>query len=158
MTRRILIDERKSFKLENVASIEVEYQLEQSEMNQLDNLIILLHDTILNKGRQPIGPIIQHVKSDQTGNMQVFFMQQANGEIANIDAPYIFRPLVHVKNCIFARYSGPPEYLNFAYQKMQIFAFEENITLNGSTYTIFISEDDSDDMQVDIFMERADGV
>ena len=39
-----------------------------------------------------------------------------------------------------------------ASQKLNIFAFENELELNGNVYTIFVNQDD-DDAVVDVFME-----
>jgi hypothetical protein len=45
--------------------------------------------------------------------------------------------------------------LQFAYQKLNLVAFEENIKLKGDSYTIFVDRKDGI-ITADVFMERAD--
>lgn len=56
---------------------------------------------------------------------------------------------------MYARYNGEESKLKFAYDKMNLIAFEEDIPLKGDSYTIFVNTND-DGLIVDVFMERAD--
>ena len=58
---------------------------------------------------------------------------------------------------MYCRYTGPEEKLKFAYDKIQLTAFEENIPLKGDSYTIFVDKNEEDETIVaDVFMERTD--
>lgn len=49
------------------------------------------------------------------------------------------------------------EKIKFAYDKLFLLAFEEEIPLSGTSYTIFVGQDEENDrITADVFMERAD--
>ena len=54
---------------------------------------------------------------------------------------------------MYVRYTGPESMLKFAYDKIHLTAFEEDIKLKGDSYTIFVNQID-DNIVADIFMER----
>ena len=60
--------------------------------------------------------------------------------------------ILRVKNCLYAHYTGPMSQSQLASQKLQIHAFENEQTLTGTIYTIFVNQDDEDAV-VDVFME-----
>jgi hypothetical protein len=51
---------------------------------------------------------------------------------------------------------GPAESLRFAYDKINLYAFENDIKLNGENYTIFVEQNEEDMIVADVFAERAD--
>jgi hypothetical protein len=56
---------------------------------------------------------------------------------------------------MYVSYQGEESKLKFAYDKINLKAFEEDIPLKGDSYTIFIDQQD-DQIIADVFMERAD--
>lgn len=59
---------------------------------------------------------------------------------------------IKVSNCLFARFMEKEENLQFAYSKLQLHAFENNIKLKGDSYTVFVDKKDNK-MVADVFME-----
>ncbi len=53
---------------------------------------------------------------------------------------------------MFARYTEKEENLQFAYSKLQLHAFENEIKLKGDRYTVFDESKDGK-MVADVFME-----
>ena len=49
-----------------------------------------------------------------------------------------------MKNCLYAHYVGPMARNELATQKLNIYAFEHDIKLSGSAYSIFVSQDDDE--------------
>ena len=107
----------------------------------------------------PIGPLIQYsdARIDENGELDVVlkFIRQSSGFINHVEEPYKCEPVVRVKNCMYVRYTGPETMLKFAYDKINLTAFEEDIKLKGDSYTVFVNQVD-DDIIADVFMERAD--
>jgi hypothetical protein len=56
---------------------------------------------------------------------------------------------------LYVRYEGEENKLKFAYDKIILSAFEEDIPLKGDSYTIFVNQQ-GDNFVADVFMERAD--
>jgi hypothetical protein len=111
------------------------------------------------KGARQIGPLIQYVKTQvaETGiNVDTELMFQCNNLIHSVEEPYGTESLIRVPNCIYCRYMGPAESLRFAYDKINLYAFENDIKLNGENYTIFVEQNEEDMIVADVFAERAD--
>jgi len=144
----------KTLKLTNVLIQEVD--LKESE--GLDKEVLRMENYLKNKGAQPIGPLIQYMEVEGGGEdikLTIKLMMQSNTFIHNIEEPYKMESIIRVKNCMYARYTGEESKLKFAYDKINLIAFEEDIPLKGDCYTIFVSSND-DNIIADVFMERAD--
>ena len=64
--------------------------------------------------------------------------------------------VLRVPDCMYVRYMEAEDKLKFAYDKIHLTAFEENIPLRGDSYTIFVDRNDEEDTIVaDIFMPKA---
>ena len=66
---------------------------------------------------------------------------------------YKMDSILRVKNCLYARYIGPEDKLKFAYDKLGVYAFENDIELEGCNYTIYVDRNEEDETMVaDVFM------
>ena len=123
----------------------------------VEHSIIQMDNYIKSKGATPIGPLIQKteysVNEEGQLDIKVCFMRQANNFIHNVEAPYTMESVLRVRNCMYARYTGPEEKLKLAYDKINVTAFEEDIELSNSNYTIFVDKQD-DNIVADIFVEK----
>ena len=152
---KIQINKNKILKLTNVLVREISLKNKEDfakEVTQMDNYI-------KNKGVQPIGPHIQytHIDGEKIEEVKLILkiMRQSNAFIHNVEAPYKMESIIRVKNCMYARYTGEESKLKFAYDKINLIAFEEDIPLKGDSYTIFVNSNE-DGIIADVFMERAD--
>ena len=80
-------------------------------------------------------------------------LRQANQMIPRLDPQYHMDAVLRVKDCLYARFMGPMNRNDLAAQKLNIYAFEHDIKLSGSVYSIFVNQDD-DEGVVDVFMEK----
>ncbi len=137
----------------NVLSLEI-------ELNQdfdLGTTVVKMDNYLKSKGAMPIGPLIQRTvystNEDQQLEIHAYLMRQTNNFIHNVEAPYKMEPVIRVRNCMYAHYVGPEEKLKLAYDKINVTAFEEDITVANENYTIFIEKQD-DNIVADIFVEK----
>lgn len=144
----IKVAENKTLKLTNVLSREIRPE----EMASLPVVLTQMHNFIKSNSAQPIGPIIQSFALGEDHQMHLYMMQQATQLIPQMDPGYHMDAILRVKNCLYAHYTGPMSQSGLASQKLNIFAFENELELNGNVYTIFVNQDD-DDAVVDVFME-----
>lgn len=144
----IKVAENKTLKLTNVLSREIRPE----EMASLPVVLTQMHNFIKSNNAQPIGPIIQSFALGEDHQMHLYMMQQATQLIPQMDPGYHMDAILRVKNCLYAHYTGPMSQSGLASQKLNIFAFENELELNGNVYTIFVNQDD-DDAVVDVFME-----
>lgn len=152
---KLSVSYNKTLKLTNVVMTEVPFENFQDigiSIEQLENYI-------KSKGCRPVGPHIQYMRtqaeSGDINDITIKILRQANGYINHTEKPYSMVPELRIKNCLYVRYVGPEENSKFAYDKINLVAFEEGIPLKGDSYTVFL-EGANGDVTTDIFMERAD--
>ena len=155
MEKKLTVSRNKTLKLTNAVSISVQ----ENDFADLSKNIIMMDNYIKSKGYQPVGPLIQHTgltvnNSDEVG-ISIEVIRQATGFINNVERPYKIESTLRVRNCYYVRYCGAREKLKFAYDKLALTAFEEDVTLKGDSYSIFLEEGD-DQITVDVFMECED--
>ena len=150
---KIILSNNKVLKLTNILSLE----LGIDDMKEFEHIVIQMENYIKSKGAIPIGPLIQKTKyivnDDGQLDLHVILMRQSNNFIHNVEEPYKMESLIRVRNCIYVRYIGPEEKIKFAYDKINVTAFEEDIELSNENYTIFVDKQD-DDIIADVFVEK----
>lgn len=148
----------KTLKLTNVLVKRCQLQ----EENHNYNLTIeQMQSFIRTNGALQVGPLIQYTNTylNENGEMDIDIriMLQSNSYIHKMEQSYVMESVLRIPNCMYCRYIGPEEKLNFAYQKIQVEAFENDILLKGDSYTIFVDRDEENKtITADVFMERAD--
>ena len=146
----IKVAENKTLKLTNVLS----RTLHPEELANLPVILTQMQNFIKSNGAQPIGPLVQGIKMG-TGPDHVpelYMMQQATQMITQMEPGYHMDAVLRVKNCLYAHYTGPLSQSQLASSKLQIHAFENDIKMTGSSYTIYVNQDD-DEAVIDVFME-----
>lgn len=113
------------------------------------------------KGATPIGPLIQYTRAFVNENneldMEITLMLQCNNYIHNVEPPYSMESVIRVPNCMYCRYIGPEDKLKFAYDKIHLEAFENDIELEDCSYTIFVDRNEENETIVaDVFIPRKD--
>ena len=148
--REIQTAENKTLKLTNVVS----RRIQPEEFNNMQIVLTQMHNFIKSNGAQPLGPLVQCIKLPAGPNPQpeVYMMQQATQLIPRMEAGYSMDAVLRVRNCLYALYVGPMSQSGLASQKLNIMAFEHELELTGTVYTIFVNQDE-DEGVVDTFME-----
>ena len=148
--REIQTAENKTLKLTNVVSL----RIQPEEFNNMQIVLTQMHNFIKSNGAQPLGPLVQCIKLPSGPNPQpeVYMMQQATQLIPRMEAGYSMDAVLRVRNCLYAHYVGPMSQSGLASQKLNIMAFEHELELTGTVYTIFVNQDE-DEGVVDTFME-----
>ena len=148
--REIQVAENKTLKLTNVLA----RKIDASELGNLGVILTQMQNFMKSNGAQPIGPLVQAVKMG-TGPDHVpelYMMQQATQFIGQMEQDYHMDAILRVKNCLYAHYTGPMPESQLASYKLQVHAFENEQKLTGTSYTIYVNQDD-DDAVIDVFME-----
>ena len=60
--------------------------------------------------------------------------------------------VLRVKGCLYAHFTGPMDHSSLASQKLNIYAYEHEIELTGTAYSIYVNQD-SENGVMDVFME-----
>ena len=113
------------------------------------------------KGATQIGPLIQcsrvYMNENNELDMEIILMLQCNNYIHNVEPPYSMESVIRVPNCMYCRYIGPEDKLKFAYDKIHLEAFENDIELEDCSYTIFVDRNEEEETIVaDVFIPRKD--
>ena len=146
----IKVAENKTLKLTNVLSRLVRPE----ELGNLPVILTQMQNFMKSNGAQPIGPLVQAVKMGTGPDHmpELYMMQQATQFIGQMEQDYHMDAILRVKNCLYAHYTGPMPESQLASYKLQVHAFENEQKLTGTSYTIYVNQDE-DDAVVDVFME-----
>lgn len=149
----IKICTNKTLKLTNALLYELVPEIDLG----ITETVIKIDNYIKFKGTIAVGPFIQKtefvIDQERKVNVKISLLRQANNFIHNLEPPYTMESVLRVKNCMYARYTGPEEKLKLAYDKINVTAFEEDIELSNTSYTIFVDKQD-DNIVADIFVEK----
>ena len=156
---KLQFKESRILKLVNVFIYKTQIDKEDFDFNVL---IEQMKSYIKIKGAAQIGPLIQYTRTFLNDNneldMEIIFMLQCNNYIHNVELPYSMESVIRVPNCMYCRYIGPEDKLKFAYDKIHLEAFENDIELEDCSYTIFVDRNEEDETIVaDVFIPRKDG-
>ena len=132
--------------------------LNEDDLENIATTVEQMENYIKSKGSQPIGPLIQYTQStvNEQGELDIVIklLRQSNNFIQHVEPPYEMKSVIRVKDCMYVRYTGPESKLKFAYDKINLTAFEEDIELKGDSYTVFVDQNE-DKLIADVFMEKA---
>ena len=133
------------------------YQIQGEDFDNLNKIVYQMENYIRSKGAMPLGPLIQftQVETDGNGepNITIKFIRQASTFIVKTDPPYTMESVIRCPNCLFCRFTGEENDLHFAYDKLNLLAYEEDIPLTGRSYTVFTAKSE-DDFSADVFLEK----
>ncbi len=146
--------ENKTLKLTNVLI----KRLAEEDFENFEKSVEQMENYIKSKGYQPLGPLVQYTTTNvnENGELSVIIklMRQVSNYINHVEPPYSMESVIRIKDCMYVRYTGPESKIKYAYDKINLTAFEEDIELKGDSYTVFVNQID-DNIVADIFMERA---
>ena len=77
---------------------------------------------------------------------------QVNQLIPRLEPGYEQDAVLRVKGCLYAHFTGPMDHSSLASQKLNIYAYEHEIELTGTAYSIYVNQD-SENGVMDVFME-----
>ena len=145
--------ENKVLKLTNVLSRKVP----TSEIMNQDKPINMLMNWIKAKGYQTVGPLIMYstgiTGTDADGQpiIDSRVMIQLNTGNVRLEIPYRFEKEVRIQNCLLARFNDSAEKLQFATNKLTLYAYENDLDITGETY-IVLMEQQENILLADVFM------
>lgn len=148
----------KVLKLTNVLKYKI---LLDDESFDLNVAIEQMQSYIRAKGAMQVGPLIQYTRAFLNENkemdMEIVMMLQCNNYIHSVEQPYSMESIIRVPESLYCRYTGPESTLKYAYDKINVEAFEQDIKLADCNYTIFLDNNQEEDMMIaDVFVPRAE--
>lgn len=151
LTEKIVIKECKTLKLTNVLVRDIP----QLELIDSQRLLHMMQSFIMSKNKMSTGPLVRYstIKINESGEAGIItkYMIQIV-DVIDAELPYEFKSMIKQENCLFSRFHEKEENLQFAYQKMGVYAFEKDIKLRGDSYTVFVDRKEDGYIVADIFM------
>lgn len=148
--------QNKVLKLQNVLICKLDLTDENIDFNVI---VEKMQSYIKVKGAMQMGPLVQHTKTIVTGeeelDMEICLLLQCNNYICSVEKPYRIESIIRVPDCMYCRYIGPEEKMAFAYDKINLEAFENDIELTGESYTVFVEQNEEGIIVADVFMPKA---
>ena len=146
----------KILKLQNVMIEKIDLEKEKIDLNLI---VDKMQSYIKVNGAIQIGPLIQHSKTymNEKGELmvEVYIFMQCNKFIYNLEKRYRMESVMRIPNCMYCRYVGIEEKLKFAYDKINLEAFENDIELTGESYTVYVEQNEEEGIIVaDVFMPK----
>lgn len=129
-------------------------KLHDTKVEDVDQEINKFHQHLQLLKAQIFGPLI--VKSCGTtvhddGAITTdfeFYIQAHNAQ--QYSNSYLVQDMVSVPHCLYVRFEDSPEYLQYAYSKLDLHIYENDIQTDGIVYTVYVHSS-PEKMLVDIF-------
>lgn len=155
---KLQFHDNKILKLTNILKCKILLNDESFDFNVA---IEQMQSYIKTKGAMQIGPLIQYTRTFLNENneldMEIVMMLQCNNYIYSVEPPYSMESVIRVPNALYCRYTGPENTLKFAYDKINVEAFEQDIKLADCNYTIFLDNNQEEGITIaDVFVPRAE--
>ena len=155
---KLQFNESKTLKLTNVLKYKILVNEEDFDFNVA---IEQMQTYIKTKGAMQVGPLIQYTRTFLNENneldMEVIMMLQCNNYIHTVEAPYSMESVIRVPDAMYCRYTGPEMTLKFAYDKINLEAFEQDIKLANYSYMIFVDNNVEEEIMIaDVFVPKAE--
>lgn len=146
------VKENKVLKLVNV----VKRELRAVPQQEVDRATYMLESYLKTRKLNSVGPLITvsqgvDVTEDGQLGLDIDIMIQLN-EKTMTGEPYEFLEMVRITNCVYVRFQGKIEELNYGYSKLELYMWENKLTKKGETYTVFANMEDQANVTVDIFI------
>ncbi len=156
---KLNFNNNKTLKLTNVLKYRILVVDDEIDFNVI---VEQMQSFIRAKGAMQVGPLIQYSKSytndDGQLDVEITMMLQCNNYIHNVESPYSMEAVIRVPNAMYCRYNGPETKLKYAYDKIQLEAFENDVELDDCNYTIYVAKDELEEtIMADVFMPIKNG-
>lgn len=153
---KLQLSKNKVLKLTNVLVNKISLNDEEMDFNIV---VEKMESHIKTKGFKQVGPLVQYMRpfvKDGELDMEISLLLQCDNYIYSVEKPYSIESVIRVTNCMYCRYVGSDEKLAFAYDKIKLDAFENDIELTGESYTVFVDQNEEEGTIVaDVFMPKA---
>lgn len=145
--------ENKTLKLTNVLSKEVSAK----EILNQGKHVSMLMNWIKAKSCHTVGPVIMYstgikgVDGEGQPIIESRILIQLKEDNVRTDPPYRFDKELRVTDCLLARFNDDGEKLQFATNKLTLYAYENDLELTGETYIVLMEQNEKK-LFADVFM------
>lgn len=143
MTRTIETEFPRTLLLENVA----EARVSALDPIEVGRAATLLSRFIRDHGGLPVGPLVQRVESGTDANGSrpgaTTLMRQSSRRLVPPPVPatdITVTGRLEVPGCVLVRFRGDASDIDIVYGKLSVFAFENEVVLDGTVYLVFANE------------------
>lgn len=150
----IKVNKNCEYKMENVLSIRKKMTQQEIQQTLMD-----MGNTIKSLGVNKNGPLVTTtfaVEQTSTGPVSDMEILVPLDKEISAPAPYIYKPLFHLKYAIQARHEGNPQLLPNTLNQMMAYIQENKLTQITSVYSVNIKElkqgDSMNDMVTDLYI------
>ena len=155
MRRIIQTEHPRTLVLENA----VERRLTAMEPGPVRDTAMALARDIRDGGGTAIGPLIQRVspneRTDAPATHETTLIRQSETPLdARLTSEVAVHDRLEVPGCVLARFRGDASDIQIIYSKIAVHAYENDLTLDGTVYLVFVDED-HEDFAVDAFASTA---
>lgn len=147
---KVKISVNRILKLNNVLIREIA----PTELNYENQIFNQMRAYIQDKGASTVGPVITYSKAEKdadgitTANKRIMIQVS---QVITAENPYLYEDCIRVESCLYARFNERIDSLPYAYDKLGVYAFENDLKLHGESYTISLNSFGSK-LTADIFM------
>jgi len=146
------VKENKVLKLVNV----IKRELRAVPQNEVDRATHKLEYYLKTRKLNSVGPLISatygaNIDEESELGLDIDIMVQIK-EKTKVAEPYTFEELVRLTNCIYTRFKGNIEELNYGYTKLELYIWENKLIQKGPIHTVFVDMEDLSNVVVDIFI------
>lgn len=149
-----MIESGKEFRMENVLSLR-----KRMTQRELDNELEKIGDFLQENGATQAGAIVTVTYEIEPNNgkplldMEILVPMDKELELPD---EYVFKPLFHIVNAVYARHKGNPAALQETYNEMLEYIQQNNLQQITVGYNVLINEPmpglTIDDMIIDVYI------
>ncbi|MDO4605607.1 MAG: hypothetical protein Q4B23_06490 [Helcococcus sp.] len=147
---KIIIERNKKLVLKKVISQEYDGRGYQDIDRDINNFL----KRIRTLNVQTFGPLVIHNKgtiiSEENTSISSYNLYIQAHDYKQYKKQFNILDEVVVEYCLYTRFEGKPEYLQLAFNKLEIYEYEEDIITRGDIYMVSL-EDSEDHIVMDIF-------
>lgn len=153
MSREIFVSGDRILKLKNLLSQSINVS-NLKEDDSLDKKIRGFENFIKNNNLTKLGPFV--IKTTMMGGDEpkliLTLLQQIKEQDFKPTTPYEIIDEINSGMCVYSRFDGHESNASIAQSKMQVYAYENYLILDTTSYSVYVSRDDNGNCIIDNFI------
>ena len=152
MNKEIFISADRILKLKNLLSHSINLS-NLKEGESLDKKIRNFDNYIKNNNLTKVGPFV--IKTTMSGGTEPKIILTLLQQIRDVDfkcsIPYEIVEEINSGMCVYTRFEGHESNANVAQAKTQVYAYENNLILDTTSYTVYVKRNEDGSCVLDNF-------